>query len=126
MTMNPEIKTLWVEALRSGKYKQGDGKLRKIGTDTGEDLHCCLGVLCDLAVDAGVVQRYLDDDDIYVYYTPAGNKSREFLPTAVQTWAGFRYGDNSPTIAPIGESLVGLNDNGKPFTLIANVIEEYL
>ncbi len=32
----------WVEALRSGKYKQGRDHLR-----TG-DAYCCLGVLCDL------------------------------------------------------------------------------
>jgi len=32
----------WTEALRSGKYKQGTGALRK------KDAYCCLGVLCDL------------------------------------------------------------------------------
>jgi hypothetical protein len=33
----------WVAALRSGKYKQGDGFLRS------EKGFCCLGVACDLA-----------------------------------------------------------------------------
>lgn len=40
--MNPEIKKRWVEALRSGKYKQTAGFLRD---DFG---FCCLGVLCDV------------------------------------------------------------------------------
>lgn len=33
----------WVEALRSGKYKQGKGCLRY------GDNYCCLGVLCEVA-----------------------------------------------------------------------------
>ena len=41
--MNSEIKAQWVEALRSGNYKQGRGFLHsKSGT------YCCLGVLCDI------------------------------------------------------------------------------
>lgn len=41
------MKTLrerWLEALRSGNYKQGRGVLRN-----KEDEFCCLGVLCDVA-----------------------------------------------------------------------------
>lgn len=40
--MNKDVKEKWVTALRSGKYKQGQGCLRR-----GDD-HCCLGVLQDL------------------------------------------------------------------------------
>ena len=41
MPMNPEIKRRWVEALRSGKYKQGEpGFLLDY-----EGGYCCLGVL---------------------------------------------------------------------------------
>lgn len=40
--MKPEFKAAWVEALRSGKYKQGQGCLRDAG-----DEYCCLGVLAD-------------------------------------------------------------------------------
>lgn len=36
-----EIRAKWLEALRSGNYKQG-----KFGLRTG-DTFCCLGVLCD-------------------------------------------------------------------------------
>lgn len=35
---------LWVEALRSGKYKQGTGNLYRHDSDS----YCCLGVWCDV------------------------------------------------------------------------------
>ncbi len=41
--MNADIKVKWVEALRSGKYRQGIGELR-----SRDDKYCCLGVLCDI------------------------------------------------------------------------------
>ena len=44
--MNPTIKAQWLEALRSGEYKQGREYLRQSNKDTV--LYCCLGVLCDL------------------------------------------------------------------------------
>lgn len=50
--MNPEFKKQWVEALRSGKYRQTNGVLK-----TGNEhncRHCCLGVLCDIATTNGV------------------------------------------------------------------------
>lgn len=45
--MNQEWKTKWVEALRSGKYKQGKMQLRVVLPD-GEPGFCCLGVACDI------------------------------------------------------------------------------
>jgi len=38
--MNPDDKTKWVAALRSGEYKQGAGRLYIPETDS----YCCLGV----------------------------------------------------------------------------------
>lgn len=46
--MKPEIKRRWVAALRSGKYKQGEGSLCTAGETGAADTYCCLGVLCDL------------------------------------------------------------------------------
>ena len=40
--MTQEQRDKWVEALRSGKYEQGN-KFLRLG-----DRYCCLGVLCDL------------------------------------------------------------------------------
>lgn len=39
--MDAELKRKWVEALRSGEYKQGRGELLN-----DEGAYCCLGVLC--------------------------------------------------------------------------------
>ena len=36
----------WIEALESGKYKQGTGYLCQKGPD-GQFRYCCLGVLCE-------------------------------------------------------------------------------
>ena len=48
MPMNPQIKAQWVADLRSGQYEQGNGYLNADGK------LCCLGVLCEQAVKAGV------------------------------------------------------------------------
>lgn len=45
--MNKELKQKWLAALRSGEYKQGEGKLY----NPLDNSYCCLGVLCDLVRD---------------------------------------------------------------------------
>ena len=40
--MDQAVKARWVEALRSGRYRQTDGTLKD------ERGHCCLGVLCEV------------------------------------------------------------------------------
>ncbi len=44
MISRDELRKKWIEALRSGKYKQGRNALRP-----DEDCYCCLGVLCDVS-----------------------------------------------------------------------------
>ena len=46
--MKKEIADKWVEALRSGEYKQAKERLQS------EDSLCCLGVLCKIAEKDGV------------------------------------------------------------------------
>lgn len=41
-----KVRDQWVEALESGKYKQGHQQLKE---DDGETGYCCLGVLCDIS-----------------------------------------------------------------------------
>lgn len=44
--MDAKIKQIWIDALRSGKYKQTKGTLkRKVA---GKHRYCCLGVLEDV------------------------------------------------------------------------------
>lgn len=58
--MDYDLKTQWIEALRSGEYQQGIETLHTLGSpdgydESGEplseeiDLYCCLGVLCEIS-----------------------------------------------------------------------------
>lgn len=114
--MNPEVKKLWVEALRSGKYKQGHNQLRD-----DENQFCCLGVLCNLHAQAHPeIAARQKDPTAYLH-------EREFLPTQVMEWADMEYDDGTFTNEAGGiMSLAGLNDEGRTFRYLANRIEKYL
>jgi hypothetical protein len=58
--MNKRIKKLWIKALRSGKYRQGYRQLKRgRGNDAA---FCCLGVLCEVAKQEGVIKAYRPTD----------------------------------------------------------------
>lgn len=127
--MNEEIKTQWVQALRSGDYEQGKGVLQ------GDGKFCCLGVLCDLAEKAGVIegenaQHSRTDYEIVRGYSDGYAHSftqTEILPMRVRDWAET---DSSPTVTTDGgyrhSSLAELNDEGSTFDEIADLIEIHL
>lgn len=121
--LDPAVKADWVSALRSGEYSQGHGALQKGGG------FCCLGVLCDLAVKAGVELTIgnacgCGDDDCSPGVTYNNNES--YPPTPVLDWAGMSSMD--PIVKYGGETrtLSALNDEGRSFEEIANLIEEQL
>lgn len=134
--MNPEIKALWLDALRNSDYQQANGRLRD-----DEDRFCCLGVLCDLAVHAGI--GYWDKneenrpDDVdrdglrFVSAEDADDWAMAVLPDSVQTWAGL-HEDADPTVSDPRPSSPGpirlsnLNDEGWSFAGIADLIEREL
>jgi hypothetical protein len=122
--MNPEVKTKWLDALRSGEYKQSEGLLR---SDTDE--YCCLGILCQIAADEGVISQPTLNTDEYsdrYMYSDGDNRNSMYLSEKVAKWAGL---DNLTgyVISKNGAiSLSSMNDEGKPFDQIADVIEEYL
>jgi hypothetical protein len=133
--MNPEIKKLWVEALRSGEYAQSTGalcNLKNVGTESRDEYavkgYCCLGVLTDLAVKAGVVEWERSGDGLPVQgvremIEPGINTVVTALtPQKVVDWAGLEW--TNPMVR--GQSLAGLNDQGKSFEQIAKLIEEEL
>ena len=121
--MNPQVKEKWVNALRSGNYKQTTGNLYE--SEVG---YCCLGVLTDL---------YLKEKGLE-WDTNAGmsgtnmsgwmcfDSEYEFLPESVRDWAGLE--DNCGTYEDdVIEGgficLSGINDNGASFIELADVIE---
>jgi hypothetical protein len=119
--MNPSIKQEWLEALRSGQYKQGKHRLQN---STGG--FCCLGVLCDIASRHGVGGWRLEGEDPPVYDCSASglvDTAVGRLPRAVIDWAGL--GGQTDPMA--GEArLSTLNDCGHTFAEIADLIEKKL
>lgn len=77
----------WVEALRSGDYKQGTGALLKVREDGTEEF-CCLGVACQIS---GVVSR-LDRGELrvpaFVSNEDPDDNNAGTLPDAVVEWLG--------------------------------------
>lgn len=105
--MKEEIKKLWVEALRSGKYQQGTGCLR-----SGAKF-CCLGVLCDL---------HLQETDGEWALSHIYHGETALLPPLVCDWAGLQGID--PKLD--GRFLSAFNDAGSTFPEIADLIEKHL
>jgi hypothetical protein len=128
-------RALWVKALRSGKYRQAQGRLR---TDGG---FCCLGVACEVAIADGVDVRRGGDVRAFTY-----DGAETALPPSVAGWLGGLL--DNPVVpmrhlpaqaqaavrrGPFGNSdvrtaisLAELNDAGVPFTDIADIIERSL
>lgn len=109
--MDEAIKAKWLEALRSGKYRQTTGRLRREEKEgTG---YCCLGVLCDLS-GLGEWQGST--------YVVNGVREPAVLPRPVYEWAGLTNPD--PRVED--EFLSTMNDAYMSFATIANKIEEGL
>jgi hypothetical protein len=109
-----EIKTEWLKRLRSGDITQTQGVLGR--TDGSR---CCLGVLCDIAVEEKVVQKQVSPEISTITY----NFNSGFLPEVVREWVGMTssYGK----IPTKGTDLATINDSrGTPFSRIADIIEE--
>lgn len=153
--MNPRIKQLWLDALRSGDYEQGTGRLR-----TGNRF-CCLGVLCDLhSKETGAGRWEGAGEGGERWYELPGNslifpKTAEFyLPTEVAIWAGIADAESNLDDCACPDSietgsvhvlvtandfsgisefethtgnerihLSEVNDQGHPFSVIADLIE---
>ncbi len=133
--MNPEVKVQWVNALRSPDYKQGRNKLVQVN-DKGERLYCCLGVLCELAVDAGTAIR-MDGSQGYSGTARGNHDSNNGVPPyTVAQWAGFPATDYNVVTNPVVPGLVingntvtvaELNDEyNYTFSEIADIVERYM
>ncbi len=92
------VAKMWLKALKSGEYKQTNGRLQENGR------YCCLGVLTDLAVKNGVICKFRSEND------------SGLMPTkTVKEWIGLKN----------EKRLASLNDNKKSFKFIANYIEQH-
>lgn len=131
--MNLEVKKKWVDALRSGKFKQGRQALRQRTGDDGPDAYCCLGVLCEL------YQRETGQMgwEPTIFNTIPFDGHLSLLPSRVEGWAGGLGGTIPPESLPLAwqcvgnraaasQLLIALNDGGSTFEEIADLIEKHL
>lgn len=117
--MDQAVKAKWLEALRSGEYLQGKGALNQAGK------FCCLGVLCDVAVNSGVPVSVYDGLELGVQYDGISGG----LPASVSEWAGLHDSEVRDSADPVvsNDPLSRWNDaHDADFNAIADLIEEYL
>lgn len=117
-SMSPEIRDLWVMALRSDLYSRTRGRLRE------EDNFCPLGVLGDLGVQVGIATWEKVDGRWFLAPWETGTA----LPRPIQEWAGFT-GMHSSQLVPLNyfgyrQPLYRLNDVYRlSFEEVADLIE---
>lgn len=125
--MTPEqVRAEWVRRLRSGQYMQGLGVLRMDRSD-GLVAHCCLGVLCEIAVDEGVVIRE-DRPRNAAIFSGVGDfahhdgfaSALSMPPRSLAGWVGIDINSG------FFEELALMNDSGEfTFDAIADKIEAW-
>lgn len=103
--MNKKIMQRWVRALRSGKYKQATGQLKKEGVG-----HCCLGVLCEV-----LKQPYAGYDLVLPVRVQQESEMNSLDGTLPKTYKN--------KIVEMKQSLTEFNDGGLTFKQIALIIE---
>lgn len=119
MTTSTRVERLtkWVEALRSGDYKQGREFLKRRGESSdppGDWEYCCLGVLCEINPDITHYKQgsfYFEDEWGETLFLD------ELIPYSV---AAHEFGLSISA----QDRLSTLNDVGTPFSDIADLIEE--
>lgn len=120
--MNSKWADKWIEALRSGKYIQGQGALTRLRLDK-LDLDCCLGVVCKLVGGPKEVMG-----DVVFYGSSHEDGSYTNLPLNVvhalgmRSYSGVFAQDN---YGGLGVSLTGCNDSGFTFSQIADIIDYF-
>lgn len=103
--MDAQLKTKWVEALRSGKYEQGRRQLRR------DNEFCCLGVLCDLIDPA----KWISSGGAGFRYRGIDHNAMSFPPNEVTRNVGLPR--------DLENQVAGMNDDGNSFAEIADYIE---
>lgn len=114
--MPRKLKADWLRALRSGKYKQGEGALERQFPD-GRVLNCCLGVLCRIGnVSSRTKERPTLGSNLVAFEGGVGYVSSYDFPTDdVRESFGLSH--------PLMLELANINDDGwEDFRAIAQVI----
>lgn len=113
---DPELKSRWIAALRSGDYEQGQGALKT--NDGADSQHCCLGVLCELVAPEGF-QEMSEYSSTMVHQFPDTRSKQECYPNKT------KMRELGLTVGRM-KVLTKMNDDGRSFHRIADYIEENL
>lgn len=128
--MNNEVIDQWIAELRSGKHKQG----RRFLHNAADDSKCCLGVLCGMAVEAGIIppptKVTLPAEEIHAYCMDPEAEAHIYeydgedgvVSENVKAWIGLRFCNGSTYDGTL--TLSDRNDKGDDFDTIANLIEQ--
>lgn len=126
-----EIVAEWLKRLRSGTTEQTRGAL---GIN---EKRCCLGVLADMAVEAGVIDSpTTKKQSLYSEETQRDveveallyDGETGYLPASVARWAGMKgtKGSFNPVSSPYyATDLASCNDRKCTFPQIADLIEYF-
>ena len=109
---NKERMLLWAKALLSGEFKQGKQVLVQIDPQ-GQEFHCCLGVVCKVAIANGLSLRveYEGGDRGGKVIAFGGAKNNAVLPQEVMDWLDIDEPNPSLRIEDRGwVAASGLND----------------
>ena len=127
--MKPVTKKDWIDALRSGEFKQCTGAMAKRDPEAGTTSYCCLGVLATIAgvgvrVDAAVTVEHpmlfsFDDYTTATGIIPAGY--RNIIVSDLNLSTLMALGGAADDLMRI---LTTKNDNGATFEDIATYLEE--
>lgn len=123
----------WVAALRSGDYSQGVGSLCRNDdesdcifddegrvVDAGRQLHCCLGVACDLFLDA---YWHEGTHGVWAVNGMEGMPPKRLLKAIDAALPSLRNPEGGPREDGACGLLAKSNDNGYDFEYIAQTIE---
>lgn len=103
--MKQELKQPWIDALRSGNYKQGKYCL----VNNKNSTYCCLGVLCTL-------NNYKD----------LMAEDHELTFNFIDVMANSEFYDRTGLSCSSTSKLADMNDGGRSFNEIADYIEANL
>ena len=145
-----EHRKAWAEALESGEYTQTSGRLAYSESDYDAFMehlahegiklaespvpvgHCCLGVACEVALEAGVINEYDRDAgtpprEVAEYFGFAGGHCEEdYLgETTIFRGEDIDVEDRWASTPPAPVSLAGLNDEEElTFAEIAEIVRD--
>jgi hypothetical protein len=122
--LDPKVKTKWLQALRSRKFKQGKGQLQNIQGEC--PTYCCLGVLAEVqgldSKDVELDESYLPTDIAQRLFNCDENTAQK-----LQSHLGTRNDGGSDYENTVDDKVIyHAPANGQKFYQIARWIERNL